>query len=893
MQSYIFVGPVERQRKRYIDDPTVPIPKRTLIRHASKVNATRSDTVEYEYSHEVAEATVADLSNTVGMLKNVECRDVSECLNTSHMEVGICDDETFLEETQANSDACQSSDEYDTCSSTSTCSNTDISDMSDICSSDTELEDTPCVEDSNVTECELQALCIVSYILKYNLTATAGKDLLFLLQSLFPGNTNFQNMKYEHLLSKVSKNEPKVMHYCGVCNGVFPDDPDVFQCTLADCPGLRYKGTVANQKKQGRQPLCSFVIADIESQLRSLVERNNIWEDIKKTKQYVESNPEPTTINDITDGTGYREHSKPGGCLHGANKLSCIFNTDGVPLFNSSKVKLWPIFLCINELPPAQRFARENTIIAGLWQGKDKPPFFQYISAFGDVMTKLHVDGIPAQPAGSKQHIQVHLTALLASVDLQAKAYITNMTMHNGEYACITCEEKGMTVKQGKGYSRYYPYRPPGQKPPVRDSDDLKYVKGMQATGGKNRIMGICGVTGLLSLEWFDMVQGIVPDYMHGVLLGVTKNLMTKWFSPTHSGKPYFVGKHLKAIAKRLGRIQPPDYIERLPRDLEKNYSHFKATEFQTWLLFYAIPCLNGYLGVDYLEHFACLSEAVHILLRDRIPRTQLDRAETLLKEFYSDFAKLYGEGSCGLNVHNIGSHLVEYVRMWGPLFCWSCFGFEDCNADLLNSAHGTGNVIKPVLKTKGAQFRIWSMDIASCQDSSLGNFLSNMVPSCRKRWKNLKQCTNCSIAGSQKKLETQESEFILAKTCASSITDLKKVSRVKIGQQYLYSKEYSRMIKRRCNVVLCENGDMFSVEYFLLNEVSNIVYAVGFQLEIQEQCYLYPTAGHHLLKVNRLQDVCVFQVDQIQEKLFFITPEDTFVVVARVPNMHGRGLFK
>lgn len=101
-------------------------------------------------------------------------------------------------------------------------------------------------------------------------------------------------------------------------------------------------------------------------------------------------------------------------------------------------------------------------------------------------------------------------------------------------------------------------------------------------------------MSGLASMAWFDLVHGIVPDYMHGVLLGVTKTILYKHFSPTNSGKPYFIGKHLNKISKRLEGMCPPDYIERLPRNLEKNYNHFKATELQSWLLFYAIPCLNA-----------------------------------------------------------------------------------------------------------------------------------------------------------------------------------------------------------------------------------------------------------------------------------------------------------
>ncbi|KAH3806234.1 hypothetical protein DPMN_134553 [Dreissena polymorpha] len=128
---------------------------------------------------------------------------------------------------------------------------------------------------------------------------------------------------------------------------------------------------------------------------------------------------------------------------------------------------------------------------------------------------------------------------------------------------------------------------------------------------------------------------------------------MSKWFSPTESNKAYFVGKHLKKISTHLQNIQPPTSIERLPRDLEKIYKNLKATELQAWLLFYAVPCLVGILPEVYLAHFSCLSEAVYILLGDHIMPSSLQRAERLLDQFYSSFSKLYGEGCCGLNVHN------------------------------------------------------------------------------------------------------------------------------------------------------------------------------------------------------------------------------------------------
>ena len=55
------------------------------------------------------------------------------------------------------------------------------------------------------------------------------------------------------------------------------------------------------------------------------------------------------------------------------------------------------------------------------------------------------------------------------------------------------------------------------------------------------------------------------------------------------------------------------------------------------------------------------------------------------------------GDGSCGLNVHNTGAHLVEYVEGWGPLWAWSTFGFGDMNGTIMDLTHGTGNVCRQV----------------------------------------------------------------------------------------------------------------------------------------------------------------------------------------------------
>lgn len=44
------------------------------------------------------------------------------------------------------------------------------------------------------------------------------------------------------------------------------------------------------------------------------------------------------------------------------------------------------------------------------------------------------------------------------------------------------------------------------------------------------QVNGIKGASALLELPEFSITKGVVPDYMHGVLLGITKALLLLWF---------------------------------------------------------------------------------------------------------------------------------------------------------------------------------------------------------------------------------------------------------------------------------------------------------------------------------------------------------------------------
>ena len=87
--------------------------------------------------------------------------------------------------------------------------------------------------------------------------------------------------------------------------------------------------------------------------------------------------------------------------LHDKRNLSFTYNTDGVPLFESSKFFLWPLHFAVNELPCPQRFQRENMILAGLWYDERKPLMLNFLKPFHTDLSNLERDRVEAKsPSG-------------------------------------------------------------------------------------------------------------------------------------------------------------------------------------------------------------------------------------------------------------------------------------------------------------------------------------------------------------------------------------------------------------------------------------------------------------------------------------------------------------
>lgn len=60
----------------------------------------------------------------------------------------------------------------------------------------------------------------------------------------------------------------------------------------------------------------------------------------------------------------------------------------------------------------------------------------------------------------------------------------------------------------------------------------------------KTPVNGLKGMSPLTKLAHFDLVWGYTVEYMHCVLLGVTRQFTDYWFDSSNNSEAYYIGKH-------------------------------------------------------------------------------------------------------------------------------------------------------------------------------------------------------------------------------------------------------------------------------------------------------------------------------------------------------------
>lgn len=332
-----------------------------------------------------------------------------------------------------------------------------------------------------------------------------------------------------------------------------------------------------------------FIVLPLEAQLQNIIEQHKFSRLSINNKDDVNGH-----LVDVCDGVLYKKTLKIFTTLNDCPNFSITLSCDGVPLFKSSSQSIWSLLCTLNELPPDLR--SDHIMLTALWFGAKKPPMNIYLDPFVNECTDLHERGFDWVTSDGV-HGTSKVYALILVSDSVARPLLQNFKQFNGEFGCSFCLQKGTLVERGRGKARVYPFE---ENTELRcQSQTLELVRRAVETGTPSA--GVKGPSVLSPLPGFDIIEGCVPDYMHSVLLGVTRSITSLWCNPENHQSPWYLGRSIPQIDKLLLKIKPPSNVSRTPRSI-KERRYWKAHEWLMWLLYYSISILKGILPERYLN---------------------------------------------------------------------------------------------------------------------------------------------------------------------------------------------------------------------------------------------------------------------------------------------------
>jgi hypothetical protein len=120
------------------------------------------------------------------------------------------------------------------------------------------------------------------------------------------------------------------------------------------------------------------------------------------------------------------------GHLKTDNILELQFNIDGLPLFKSSSLSIWPILCMVRQSISTGPFA------VGIFSGGSKPKNLEaYLEEFVAEVTHIVKNGLSI--SGANFAVNIHSFVC----DAPARSFLKNVKGHSGYFGCDKCKQEG------------------------------------------------------------------------------------------------------------------------------------------------------------------------------------------------------------------------------------------------------------------------------------------------------------------------------------------------------------------------------------------------------------------------------------------------------------------
>lgn len=323
--------------------------------------------------------------------------------------------------------------------------------------------------------------------------------------------------------------------------------------------------------------------------------------------------------------------------LNDVNEIHIDIGIDGLPLFKSSSVGLWPILGKIINLNLVSIFP------IGVYCGKKKPVSINsFLHDFTTEIKELTNTGILYKD----KIIRVIVRAFIC--DAPARSFVTGCVGHNAFHGCSKCLQIGSKIENVIVYSDT-----PGEK----RTDEM--FKNRTCPEHHSKIFR--NRASDLEEAGINMVTQFPIDPMHLIDLGVMRKMLNLLVSNMETEEEILLTNNLLSV---VGYI--PNEFGRKPRPIDE-LKRWKATEYRQFLLYTGIVVLKDVVSDDTYYHFLLIHCAYRLLCCPYSFENNLDASEKLLSDFVTFFPNIYGQKSLTYNVHNL-LHICECVREMGIL---------------------------------------------------------------------------------------------------------------------------------------------------------------------------------------------------------------------------------
>ncbi|XP_078670900.1 uncharacterized protein LOC144911017 isoform X2 [Branchiostoma floridae x Branchiostoma belcheri] len=425
-------------------------------------------------------------------------------------------------------------------------------------------------------------------------------------------------------------------------------------------------------------PLKVYCVKSIIETLESFVKRKGFEEKCEQWRSRGMSDSE--LLGDIFDGQVWKDFQKWNGedFLSAPRNYGLMLNLDWFqPFKRRNDYSVGVMYMTVMNLPRNERFKVENVILVWILPALESEP--KCLTPFlQPVVTELQFlwQGVHFTSYSSPKFPLTFRAALLCcAADIPAARKLCGFLGHAANIGCSKCKKYFEKIAKKTNYSGFdrenwtlrsdAQHRREGLE--INQCDNVTRKKALEKTYGTR-------YTPLMELEYYQSVRFCIIDPMHNLFLGTAKRIFKLWIDKDILNKA-----KLNKLEKRIGTMNLPNGMGRLPTKISSNHGSFTADEWKNWTLYYSLYCLKDLLPEEHYKCWQIFVLACERLCKPAVSRADVDWADAAFETFGKKVERLFGKMSITPNMH-LHCHLKDCILDYGPLHGFWLFSFERYN---------------------------------------------------------------------------------------------------------------------------------------------------------------------------------------------------------------------